>query len=342
MFFARSMAGVCPLGWIPRGRSNCSPQWQSFPPGTSLTTLQRCTLIKDSSASHPRRVSHFGNPGVFSLQHPTPAAWIEIIRRRLSLCSHCCRNIRTFSQRRERFLLIVCISLLKLMSSASFQRGLHGQSSRSISLFHFHRLVGLPEHFCIAMNVCQQLLTAPSFAHGRSVPPHFIFLVLLPQLQCSRGCAWHFVARGFYYYKICSTLQPVPSNLLRALIGEKKKNFFLFIWIKMGSSCTESSAASTWVGLRSGTFVWPTPLATRWSYPWVPRELEFEGWNRVFSLLMIEILVMMREEMARTKYSVSGELAKTILANSTPKSPLRRAQATSFKPSKMPKETSQR
>ena len=75
------------------------------------------------------------------------------------------------------------------------QCGLHGQSSRSIGLVRFHCSVDLLGHFCIAVNVCQQLLTVASFLHEQVVPPHVF--VLLPQLQCSRRCAWHFLARDF-------------------------------------------------------------------------------------------------------------------------------------------------
>ena len=92
------------------------------------------------------------------------------------------------------------ISLLKPVSSASPSARTPWPVKSEHLPFPFPPFRGLPEHSCIAMNVCQQLLTAPSFAHGRSVPPDFIFLVLLPLLQCSRRCAWHFVARDFVVF----------------------------------------------------------------------------------------------------------------------------------------------
>ena len=76
---------------------------------------------------------------------------------------------RTFRQPRLRSMLIVRITLPK-----------RTQSSRSIGLVRFHRSVNLLGHFCIAMNVCQQLLTVPSFVHERVVPPPF--------LCCSLSC----------------------------------------------------------------------------------------------------------------------------------------------------------
>ena len=45
------------------------------------------------------------------------------------------------------------------------QRKLHGQSSRSVSLAHFHRFLGLLERCCNALSVCRPLLIAPSFTH---------------------------------------------------------------------------------------------------------------------------------------------------------------------------------
>ena len=88
------------------------------------------------------------------------------------------------------------------------QCGLHGQSSRSIGLVRFHYSVDLLGYFCIAVNVCQQLLTVASFLHEQVVPP--FFLVLLPELQCSRRCAWHFLARDFFFFLIVrpSSLSP--------------------------------------------------------------------------------------------------------------------------------------
>ena len=44
-----------------------------------------------------------------------------------------------------------------------------------------------------------------------------------------------------------------------AVMKEEIKN------LKMGSSSTVSSEASAWVGLGSGTFARPPPLATRWT-----------------------------------------------------------------------------
>ena len=53
-------------------------------------------------------------------------------------------------------------------------------------------VVDLLGHTCIALNVRQQLLTVLSFLHEQVVPPHF--LLLFPQSQCSRRCAWHLLS----------------------------------------------------------------------------------------------------------------------------------------------------
>ena len=63
-----------------------------------------------------------------------------------------------------------------------------------------------------------------------------------------------------------------------AVMKEEVKTF------TMGSNCTASSEASTRVGLGSGTFARPPPLATRWADPWAPRKLEFKGWNPDYTL----------------------------------------------------------
>ena len=99
----------------------------------------------------------------FELATPTPAAWI--FRRRLSKNnnSYCCRNIGTCSQRRQRSLLTVRISLLKFMCRASLSARTPWQVNST--LLHFHRFVDLLECFFI--------------------PCYFKILVLLPQLQCS-------------------------------------------------------------------------------------------------------------------------------------------------------------
>ena len=47
----------------------------------------------------------------------------------------------------------------------------------------------------------------------------------------------------------------------------------------MGSSSTVCSEASAVIGLGAGTFARPPPLSSRWTETWIPRELEFKGWN---------------------------------------------------------------
>ena len=56
----------------------------------------------------------------------------------------------------------------------------------------------------------------------------------------------------------------------------------------MGSSSAVNNEASTGAGLGSVTFGRPPLLSIRWRDPWVPRKLEFKGWNPVFTLKNIQ------------------------------------------------------
>ena len=58
--------------------------------------------------------------------------------------------------------------------------------------------------------------------------------------------------------------------------------------IKVCSHCTVSDAASTVVGLEFGTHARPPPLSPRWADNWVPRKLEFKGWNPDWSMKQIQ------------------------------------------------------
>ena len=75
------------------------------------------------------------------------------------------------------------------------------------------------------MNVCQQLLTAPSFAHERSVPPHFVCPCVAPSVaMLPKVCLALFSHAIFLKKKKFSTLQPVPRICLHALnFFEKEK-----------------------------------------------------------------------------------------------------------------------
>ena len=78
--------------------------------------------------------------------------------------------------------------------------------------------------------------------------------------------------------------------------------------------------------------------------PW-PGEIMVSLWftHETASILMIEILKMMREETAKTKYCVHGERVRTNLEMS-PKKEITwdGLMRCSSKPPRMPKETSQR
>ena len=58
--------------------------------------------------------------------------------------------------------------------------------------------------------------------------------------------------------------------------------------MKVGSNCTVSRAASTGIGLGSGTHARQPLLASRWADSWVPRKLEFKGWSADWSTKHIQ------------------------------------------------------
>ena len=73
----------------------------------------------------------------------------------------------------------------------------------------------------------------------------------------------------------------------------------------MGSSRTASSEASTRCDLVPGTFARPPPVASR-SYepPWVPRSIEFRGWNPEYFLRNVQGISEVQAK------EVMGELAE--------------------------------
>ena len=66
-----------------------------------------------------------------------------------------------------------------------------------------------------------------------------------------------------------------------AVVREELKNF------KIGNGSTVCSAASTGVGLGSGTFARPPPLSARWNDIFIPRRMEFNGWNTDYTLRVV-------------------------------------------------------
>ena len=53
--------------------------------------------------------------------------------------------------------------------------------------------------------------------------------------------------------------------------------------VKMGSGSTVCSEASHGIGIGSGTFARPPPLASRWSENFILRKMEFKGWVTDYS-----------------------------------------------------------
>ena len=87
--------------------------------------------------------------------------------------------------------------------------------------------------------------------------------------------------------------------------------------IKVCSHCTVSDAASTGIGLGAGTHARPPP--SRWAGSWVPRKLEFKGWNPDWSMKHIQgiqddqVKVVLREieEMMPSKVKHWTDWAQT-------------------------------
>ena len=138
------------------------------------------------------------------LATPTPAAWVEIFRRRLSLW-----------QQQQLLRPPDVLAVLPL------QYGLHGQSSRMVC---FHCIVDAVGHFL----QCSERASAAghcSFRPAR-MARSTSFFVLLPQLRCSRLCAWHFLA--VLLLLICPPLQTwcfeFTSSKIHRVAKQKSNN----------------------------------------------------------------------------------------------------------------------
>ena len=99
-----------------------------------------------------------------------------------------CHSTRASSRRHQPCLLIVRISLQKPTSRASPSAQTHGQSSRSISLAHFHCFLDLLERCCKALSVCRLLHTAPTCVNDGSSSRHVIFDYVVPSLHTLEVC----------------------------------------------------------------------------------------------------------------------------------------------------------
>ena len=135
-------------------------------------TFQRFIQQKQFNRS-PRQVSHSGNPGC-ELTTPTPVAWIEIFKRRLSLW-----------QQQPKLLQppglpavppaahADCARHIAEAHALSFPSVLARQSGRCRDLVRTYSIVDMVGHLCIALNNRQQLVTAKTlFCQKEGSPCH--------------------------------------------------------------------------------------------------------------------------------------------------------------------------